>query len=503
MNASDRIFRSLATCALLLAGLAPAPASAQSAPGVAPSVSAQDRGRPSRIVPATRATRENIERRGPVVDYELGAEGGWYYMPPFLQWRFLEPGQWVTSDPIVEVHVYPPYSGSQTNIEAFLLQIPTSMPAPVQDRALIVGFHGSSISPLQIFGGTSGPYDLPQLCTARGWFLLGPNGHHTSNMGSEPNQRAYEVDLALLASLFQFNWEKVYTLGFSMGGLSATSFAFRHQDPYTPRVAGIIYHSGTTDIIRDYDEAPAATKHIWEDPLVFGATPTQDPFGYDRVNPARFNATRTGFLDDYFQLDSLKHTPFYVHANFNDQTKYSGWTMQMASKMLARGFTMQTAYISTPTPTHWMGTLDYDAAVDYVTQWTADTLPTGSKIFADRPGRWLWSKLVNDPAPNVARYEVHITALTNGFSVTDTHHVDTLGLDLPLMGLDASQPVSFTTMSGDGTPDTYVLSAYASAPSIVLADGGPPAAWSYDPISGSVSITPNTNGVGALVQVIP
>jgi hypothetical protein len=460
--------------------------------------------RPSRIVPAGPATWEAIEGRGAVTDYELGGGGGWYFMPPFLQWRFLEPSQWATSDPIAEVHVYPPYSGSTTNIESFLLQIPTTMPAPVADRALIIGFHGASISPAQIFGVSAGITDLPEICTANGWFLLGPNGINASNMACVLSQKALEVDIALIASLFQFNWEKVYTLGFSMGGLNATSFAFRHQDPYTPRVAGVIYHSGTTDIVRDYDEAPPQAKvDVWENPLVFGASPTDDPFAYDRVNPTRFNAAGTGFLDEHFQLDALKYLPFYVHADNNDYTKYSGWTKTLAAAMQSKGFTLKTKYITSPTPTHSIFTLDYDAALDYVTQFPVGVMPPGARLFADRPGRYLWSRMISNPAPNVARYEVQIHRLTNSFAVSDTHHVDTLGLDLALMGVNAAQPVSFTAQSGDGTPDTFVLTAYPAAPTAVLVDGGPASSWGYDPVTGGVTITPNSTGADALVQVIP
>lgn len=502
-----RLLRAGAALAVgLLAALPVEAQLAQGAPGVGGQGKPAPLGalRPSKIVPASPATWENIDKRGEVTDYELGSDGGWYYMPPFLQWRFLEPSQWATTDPIVEVHVYPPYSGSTTNIEAFLLQIPTTVPAPIEDRAMVVGFHGSSVSVSQIFGVAAGVTDLPEICTANGWFLLAPEGIHTSNMASVLSQKALEVDVALIASLFKFNWQKVYTLGFSMGGLNATSFAIRHQDPYTPRVAGIIYHSGSTDTVRDYNEATAqAQKDIWENPLVFGASPTADPFAYDRVNPTRFNAPGTGFLHEYFQLDALKYLPFYVHADNNDYTKYSGWTKTLASAMQGKGFTLKTAYVTSPTPTHSIFTLDFDAAINYVTQFPVGVLPAGARLFADRPGRYLWSRMISDPAPNVARYEVQINALTNNFAVSGTVHVDVLGLDLGLMGLQASQPLAFTTQSGDGTQDTFVLTAYPSAPSAVLVDGGPPASWSYDPVTGGVTITPNATGAGALVQVLP
>lgn len=460
--------------------------------------------RPSRIVPSQPAQWQFIEQRGSTTDYELGTTGDWYYWPPFLQWRFLDASQWVTADPIVEVDIYPPYSGSATNIEAFFLQVPLAHPAPLEDRALIMGFHGSQVSPAQIFGIGSGINDLPEICSDNGWLLMAPNGLHTSNMASEPTQRALEVDLAFLYSVLPFNPDKVYSLGFSMGGLNATSFALRHQDPFALRTAGIIYHTGTTDIIRDYNDAtPHFQQTIWEDPLVFGASPTENPFAYDRVNPARFDAAGTGFLDDFFQLDAIKHTPFYLHYNTNDPTKYDGWNSVLSGALTAKGFTVESAITTTLQPKHSIFTLDFIDAVGYVTETPLGPLPASSRIFADRPAKYLWSRMISDPAPNVARYTVAIDTSTNSFAVSDTHHVDVLGFAPSLMGLSPSQTLTFTAASGDLTPDTYVIGDYPAAPTSILVDGVQPLATSYDPIKGEVSISPNETGSAASIEIIP
>jgi dienelactone hydrolase len=460
--------------------------------------------RPSRIVPARPAQWQFIEERGSTTDYELGTSGDWFYWPPFLQWRFLEASQWATTDPIVEVDIYPPYSGSATNIEAFFLQVPLTNPVAAEDRTLIMGFHGSQVSPAQIFGVGAGVTDLPQLCTDNGWLLMAPNGLHTSNMASEPTQKALEVDLAFVFSVLPFNPDRVYSLGFSMGGLNATSFALRHQDPFALRTAGIIYHTGTTDIVRDYNEASAHAKlTIWEDPLVFDASPTENPFAYDRVNPARFDAAGTGFQDEYFQLDAIKHTPFYLHYNTNDPTKYDGWTNVLKDALNEKGFTVESVVSTTLQPKHSIFTLDFADALDYVTETPLGPLPSAARIFADRPTRYLWSRMISNPAPSIARYTVSIDAALNSFAVSDTHHVDELGFAPSLMGLSPALTLTFTAASGDLTPDTYVLSDYPAAPTSILVDGLPPLATSYDPIKGEVSISPNATGNAALVEIIP
>jgi pimeloyl-ACP methyl ester carboxylesterase len=323
-------------------------------------------------------------------------------------------------------------------------------------------------------------------------------------MASVPSQNALEVDIALIAGLVGFARDKVYTYGFSMGGLNATSFALRHQDPYGVRTAGIIYHTGTTDIVRDYNEAPPLFQDmIWENPLVFGASPSADPFAYNRVNPTRFDATGVAFDEPYFQLDALKHTPFYFHWNTNDPTKYKTWTSLLEGALVVKGFTLTSATSTTPTPQHTIHSIDINAALDWVTQAPLGPLPSSAEIYADRPARYLWSRLESDPAPNVAHYEVSIETASNSFAVTDTLHVDELCLSLSLMGLDAGQPLSFMAESSDGTTDTYLIAGYPAPPSMILVDGGVVLTWGYDPLTAEVSVTPSTTATGALVEIFP
>ena len=479
--------------------LAQGPMSAQDAKTPAPAPTAGSR--PSMIVPSQPATWDAIDQRT-VVDTELGSAGGWYFWPPILQWRFLDSSQWATTDPIVEIMIYAPYSGSPTNNESFFLQVPLTTPVPATERGVIIGFHGYNVSPGQIFGIGSGNHDLPQFCTNNGWLLVAPTGVVSTNMGSVLSQRALEVSLALVVGVFDFNFDKVYSLGFSMGGLGAASFAMRHQDPFALRPAGLIYHTGTVDLVREYQQQPAGTKALWADDLHFGASYAVDPFAYDRVNTALFNATGDEFLDDDFAFDSLKHVPFYLHSNTNDPSYLVNWNDELFQELTDRGFTFKKVVSAGPVG-HTIFSLDFDDALNYITQFEAGPLPTSAELYADRPARYLWSEMLSDPQPNIARYTTTIDAPTNDFTVEDTHHVDQLGYNLSLMGLDPSQTLTFTASSGDGTQDTYVLQGYPTVPSTILVNDAPPFSWSYDGVTGELTITPTSDGSLAVVQVVP
>ena len=65
--------------------------------------------------------------------------------------------------------------------------------------------------------------------------------------------------------------------------------------------------------------------------------------------------------------------------------------------------------------------------------------------------------------------------------------------------------MTFDAGSGDGTPDTYVLSGYPAAPTSILVGipGSTPFATSFDAIKGELSITPTESGVASVVEVVP
>ncbi len=453
--------------------------------------------RPSKVVPARPFDPD--ERPGQVVDYELGSDGGWFYWPPLLQWRWypLAP----TTDPTVQVTVYPPYSGNPTNAESFILQFPAVPPASISDRALVIGFHSFNVSENQIFGPQA--QGLWELCQANGWMLLAPRGLNQVHFGNEPSQRALEQVLALVYWIFEINPDRIYTFGFSMGGLSAMSFAFRHQDPYALRIAGVVHHTGTVDVVRDYETANVATQQIFETSEVFGGSPAAAPFNYDRVNPTRFNAAGDDFLEDFFQLDGVFHTPFYLHRNSNDPQKILPWNVVLDDELLAKGFTCTSDVVTTKTPEHNLATIDFADAFNYVGQFSLGPLPTASEIFADRPGNYLYTEMIAGRTDKVARYNVSVDAPSNTFTVNQSVDVTDIGFDLGLMGIDPAFLVSFFCEADDGAQMTYVLKGYPAAPSSIAVNGGAPVASSYDPATGNLSITPTADGSLAFVQITP
>ena len=387
--------RNIARAALgaLVAGLLGLSVHAQTGTGVDKSDERLLVDRPSVLAPAIPPTFAAIAARGPVVDIPVSADGGWYYMPPVLQWEWFEQA---TTDPVVHVVINPPFSGHPTQAEDFLLQIPVTNPVPPAERGLMIGFHGYGLSVAQIFGIAAGVTDLPQYCTDNGWFLLAPTGLTTTSMGSLPSQTALEVILALTVGIFDFSWDKMYTYGFSMGATSATSFALRHQDPYTLRTAAIIHHTGTVDVVRELSDEPAPVLDLWASDTHFGDYFTSDPFAYNRVNPARFDAAGTGFEEEWFTFDGPE-----AHAVLPARERE---TTHPSSSVGMPCFATSSPHADLRSRARWGGpilprtqifSIDYADALGYISQFELGPLPTSSEVFADRPARYLWSKLIS------------------------------------------------------------------------------------------------------------
>ncbi|MBI1382569.1 MAG: hypothetical protein GC161_15945 [Planctomycetaceae bacterium] len=409
------------------------------------------------------------------------------------------------ADPTFEVLLFPPASGHPTRIERFLLQVPASPSAPPPaERALVLGFHPFSVSEYSVYNASG----LPQICAQRGWYLLAPYGLTDTNMGNPASQAAVDACLAWVRNLgFVYNQDRVYTAGFSMGGLNAVSYALRNQDPKgAVRIAGVINHTGTMDLIDNYSTGTVQLKQLLENPDHFGASPTQDPFAWWRVNPVRIFGQTVD--PNTAQAINLKDLRVFLHWNNQDpNTNLVKYNRSLRDYLLAQGAIVTVNEVQAGN-THAWATLNMATAVDYVAAATAPApgaLGGGSaEIFADRQERYRMSEVLEIEPNTVARYRLALSLSGgNAFGVQGARGVRRLALELGDAALDTTAPLSITSWTTDGKPLTLVLRGYAQAPSQVLVGGVPPAFLSHDPATAELVVTPNGTGAFAVLDIQP
>ncbi len=411
----------------------------------------------------------------------------------------------VSADPLLEVLLMPPHSGHPTKPERFVLQVPVGPNVPpVRERGLVIGFHPYGVSEKSVLNT-----QLPHLCAARGWLLLAPFGLVNTNFANLESQQSLDAVLALLAQYgYPFNRDLVYTVGFSMGGLNAISYAMRHQDPGgLVRIAGVVNHTGTMDVIDQYLVGPPVIQQLMSGPDHFQGTPSQNPFNWSRINPLRLIGGAV--QPSSAHVANLRGLPIYLHWNTQDPNlnlvQYSQALQSYLSSVGANVFTR-----SGPMGfnVHAWSTLDLVEALDFVTQAAApkpgDLLGGYQEIFADRTAVYRYTEVLEIDPQQVARYRLQQGAAgSNLTAVQGARHVRRLALDMVAAGIDPSLPASVISWTTDGQPLTLVLRGYASPPSAVTLGGVPLAGWVHDSAAGELTLTPNGTGAYAQVQILP
>jgi pimeloyl-ACP methyl ester carboxylesterase len=452
---------------------------------------------PSVAAPFTWA---EVPTNAPLHFFDATPAAGWMLLYNGVKVRFV-PG--FANDPTVEVLLDAPLSGHPTKPEIFLLQFPSkASQIPVRNREIVVAFRGSGFSHKSPFSASL----LPEQCARREWLLVSPFGLVESHFANVPSQLAVDAVLAAVQAVMPFNRERVFTVGFSMGGMSALSYAMRRQDPTGLRVAGVVCHTGTIDVIQDYGMASLSFQQLLSDADHFAGTPTGNPFAWKRVNPARMGA---GDIVNPAEAPviNLVDVPIYIHFDPADPTtNLVPQNQALYQYLLAQGGQVQLAQVAGGGAHKW-SSLDEEAALDFLAGKKAPgPVPSSSvlEVFADLEQRYRFTEVL-DLSPNVlGRFKVVSQApVINACAVQGIVGVRDLALDLPLMQISANAPISLTTWSNDGAATTLRLRGLPAAPSSITVNGAPPVFWSHDAAQAELTVTPTLTGTFAVVQIYP
>lgn len=432
---------------------------------------------------------------------------GWFVGTNGLRYRQVPS---FTSDTTLEVLVAAPASGHPFLAERFLIQFPANfLTRPLEDRAVVCAFHSFSVSEKQIFLSTS----LPQECANRGWMLIAPYGLKDTHFANVGTQDSLHAILELVYTQIPFNFERIYGVGFSMGGLTALSFGMRAQDPGASRFAAIVAHTPTVDVTAAYNASDAILQTRLSNPAHFGTTPQLSPFAFERVSPAQFLAN--GLVDpDRAPIDGL-NVPIYLFANLADpNTTVLNEVLALRDHLASSGARLTENFVTDPGLGHSWSTLPLTEALDHVARAVLRPVSRRYEVYADREASYSATEVVSKSADVHARYSLERSPshlpLANSLSIRETAHLDTLRIRLVGQGLDPTLPLLLEVRATDNTSDHLILAGYPSEPTTVrIADGNPHAAavqlptHTWDPVENELHLhLPLTRG-RARVHIVP
>ncbi len=261
--------------------------------------------------------------------------------------------------------------------EKFLIGLPRH---PQWPTPMLVAFHGWGSTQEDIIIRTR----YFQKAMARGWVVVAPLGAHQFNYSIDYSQKNTEAVLDWVMSYFAIDSDRIYGVGFSMGGGSVSTYAARHQDPTHARFAAIVDHTGTVSI-RDI-WTHALDKSLLEHELMFEGSPMQVPFRYQSASVIDLDAS--GQIDPNADLArNLIRTPVKVFAVAGDPNAHLvEESIDFHGHLTGLGGTPQLEI--DPGTTHRWTNLPEDEALDWLQQYRLVNRRGPVRVLADRSARW-------------------------------------------------------------------------------------------------------------------
>jgi hypothetical protein len=369
--------------------------------------------------------------------------------------------------------------------ESFVLQIPSA--APAGPRPMLVAFHRANVSHADAFLWTS----FPQECEARGWYFVAPLGGSQRHFSSLVSQINTQRVLDLVCSVYPIDRQRIYGVGFSMGGGAVSTFAARHLDADAPRFAALVNHTGTVSIGHafsgDLDDAdlddgalPNGLNLEASDLMEFwnGGTPATAAFSYQRCSSIDLDPL-TGLVGSGTDLArNLFGTKVLTVLASGDTHPYLPLQTQAWVGHLS-GLGVDNTFLSVPYSGHSWDALDETATCDWLAPLSAQDPSSGNQL-ADEDGQTVFRFQVRqDQSGQFTPFQWHTDTFANRLSVWGSSNLRRISVDAETLGLAYLGTLRFNVSNADATADELLLTNVPYAPLSVLRDGVP-AAFAYD-----------------------
>ena len=394
--------------------------------------------------------------------------------------------------------------------EVFTLHVPgTPLGVP---RPLLVGFHGFGVSHLDFSYFNT---DFIQVAASRDWLVLAPaqfnpaTGTWDNSWASAASQLHVEALLDYVMSHWSVDLDRIYGVGFSMGGGNALSYAARHRDRDLGAFAAVINHTGSVCISDVYaNNPPSATCNPGDlNPVqaemrdTFGTPPPS--FAYQRSSLIDLDANGQLIAGGRHMAVNLADVPVRTHYSNLDAIGYlreqsisfHGFLQprpEMSSSLIVETQSVCPSGSCYAPSEHCWDILDPTAACDWLSLQTLEAAPPRGELLADRDARWggLDVELHEQGSFGAAAYD--FSSFPPTVQLLGRENLRRVTADLEAYGLDPDAGFDLVTSGADSLGTEFVFSDVSAPPLQVtrgtvavaqvcpLPVGTKPPAWCYD-----------------------
>ena len=370
-------------------------------------------------------------------------------------------------------------------VERFLLHVPRL--APGQRAPLLVVFHRYGVSHWDAYYSTT----LLEEARQRGWFVVAPRAAAQKSFNSLEGQINVQAALDFVNENFNVDPNRVYGVGFSMGGGLATNFAARHLDPHRLMFAAMVNHTGTVSQAeawsREYQNESSDSMEYW-----YAGPPSSQPFTYQRCSVVDIDPA-TGVVGTGSDVArNLAHLPVRNWMANNDPIAYlRNQTTTFDSYLNSQA--VHTEMVVVNGNVHSWSTLDDHAVCDWLSQFSLQ-IPKASSTLADEDGTYFWFNLNQNAAGSFTPFSWSLDPTANRISIYDTGNLSRLSLDATAAGLQYAGVLKLNLNTADGTGDQIRLENVTNPPVAVTRDGVP-ASGTWDPSTQSFLIAETDHAI--------
>jgi pimeloyl-ACP methyl ester carboxylesterase len=389
-------------------------------------------------------------------------------------------------------------------MEYFSLFVPASQAGI--ERPLLTAFHGFSTSHRDIDVRTSFFQEADQ----RDWYLVAPlqrnlTGPWDISYSSAQSQLHVEAVIGFVMEHYAIDKDRLYGVGFSMGGGGVMSYAARNRDRRRGAFAAVVNHTGSVALSNVYANLDPSSALIDVMELIFGGDPAEAPFEWLRSSLIEVDSQAALLLDGQHMAINLAHVPTQTWYNASDSLGYlveqsielDGYLQSLPG---ANHESVRVASSSAcGSSQHCWGSLDQALACDWLEQQTLDSAPQFGSILADRSGRWEYFDLAQVLEGEFSRLAFEVDVVSNALWLSAPSNMASVTGSMSRLTLDSAQPLKLTLDDFGGTSTGFVIDNVATAPASVIREGAVLAddcsggaatasSWCYDPAAQTLTL---------------
>jgi pimeloyl-ACP methyl ester carboxylesterase len=350
-------------------------------------------------------------------------------------------------------------------------------PSPANPRPLLMIFHKWGV-------GWADARDNTEFFNEgirRKWNVmcqLGASGVHVSSI---PSQQNTAVAMGWVLDNFNVDKERLYAVGFSMGGGAAGNYAARHLDPKDHMIAAFVDHTGMISHADTY--ANTQNGHpVFE--FWYGMPP--DPFEMARTSLVEFDPQTLVVNTQNDMARNLTHVPTKVMYASNEPAGTAYLTVQnqvFRQHLASLGGTVVEEEV--PFTGHEWSMLDEKAVCSWLANWTL-RIPKNADTLADEDGTYFYFNVVQDTPGAFTPFSWSINETLNKVLVWKTENLQRISVDVVGAGLDVGQTLQVVLKANDGLADECRVKGWPLLPIEVRRDGVPQlidTTWSYNSVA--------------------